>query len=116
MRSIRDEIAIVRARPDDAAALSAIASAAKAHWGYPAPWLAQWSAALTITPEMVVAQETFQAMRDGRAVGFYSLRQTKGAEWELDHLWVLPSCLRQGLAARYSLTPSGKLEPEARGA
>lgn len=35
-------------------------------------------------------------VRNGSALGFYTLR-VGGANWELEHLWVLPSCLRQGI-------------------
>lgn len=96
MSSHGEPIAIVRAIPSDAGTLGAIARAAKAHWGYPASWLAKWAGSLTITPESIAAQETFQAVRDGSALGFYTLR-ADGTSWELEHLWVLPSCLRQGI-------------------
>src|SRR5438128_97160 len=46
-------VRIVRARSTDAAKLSAIARAAKAHWGYPAHWLERWCEQLTITAEFI---------------------------------------------------------------
>ena len=44
-------IAIRSALPADVQALSGIAAAAKAHWGYPRAWLEQWTAQLTVTVE-----------------------------------------------------------------
>ena len=99
MPTLPEETAIVRASQGDAATLSTIASAAKAHWGYPASWLAQWAEALTITPETITAREVFKAIRDGTTLGFYSLQPTDNAAWQLDHLWVLPSFLRQGIGS-----------------
>ena len=75
--------------PSDAPALSAIAFAAKAHWGYPERWLEQWRDQLTITPEFIAANETFVAVTDERALGFYALVAT-GDDLRLEHLWVSP--------------------------
>ncbi len=88
--------AIVRANPGDAPVLSAIAQAAKAQWGYPPRWLAQWQESLTITPEFIVAHETYVAWRDDRAVGFYAVRREQDT-WQLEHLWVLPSEIGRGV-------------------
>ena len=90
---------IVRAQPSDAAALSAIARAAKAHWGYPQAWLDQWRDLLAITPEFVAAQETFVAVVDGRIVAFYALLDRDGTLC-LEHLWVLPDQMRRGLGRK----------------
>ncbi len=80
---------IIRAQPADAPVLSAIAWAAKAHWGYPAAWLERWRDQLTITPEFIAANETFFARIEQRAGGFHALLATEEA-MRLEHLWVLP--------------------------
>jgi GNAT superfamily N-acetyltransferase len=87
---------IVRAKPADAVTLTGIAISAKAHWGYPATWMRQWTAALTITPEYIVEHPTYAAIRGGRIVGFYALCVKRGEAW-LDHLWVLPTAIKSGI-------------------
>jgi ribosomal protein S18 acetylase RimI-like enzyme len=91
-----------RLRPAEAAdapALTAIAQAAKRHWGYPEPWLEAWIQALTITPEFIAAHTVIVAGQNGAPVGFAGLCDA-GTHWELEHLWVLPACHGQGLGRR----------------
>ncbi len=90
---------IVRADPASASALSALARAAKAHWGYPASWLEQWRDQLTITPEFVAAEETYAAEVEGQIVGFHALLATEQS-MRLEHLWVLPRWMGQGIGRR----------------
>ena len=87
---------IARAAPTDALLLSTIAYRAKAHWGYPLPWLEQWRAQLTITPEFLVGHETFVAELDRQVVGFYALTGDADA-MHLEHLWVLPEAMHRGI-------------------
>jgi GNAT superfamily N-acetyltransferase len=93
---------MVRLRPadaSDASELTAIACAAKRHWGYPEPWLEAWVPALTITPEYVAAHTVIVAEQGCEAVGFAGLSDA-GTHWELDHLWVLPAFHGRGLGRR----------------
>ena len=87
---------IVRARPEDAGILTHIAVAAKRHWGYPESWMASWRELLTIRPEFIASHETYSAIIDGQAVGFYGLR-CGGGKLQLEHLWVLPAAMRCGV-------------------
>lgn len=86
-------IAIVPARTADAAALTALARAAKASWAYPAAWLAQWRDELTITPADIERRPTWKAVDAGDLVAMYVLERA-GDHWSLEHLWVRPD--RQG--------------------
>jgi|SRR5262245_16873441 len=52
---------IVRAKPDEAEALTEIAFAAKRHWGYPEKWIESWRETLTVTPEFIASHETYVA-------------------------------------------------------
>jgi ribosomal protein S18 acetylase RimI-like enzyme len=90
---------IRRAQPVDATILSQIARTAKAHWGYPEPWLKQWQEELTITPEFIAAKETFIAILDSQIVAFYALLQTP-TEIRLEHFWVLPEQMRRGIGRK----------------
>lgn len=86
---------IVRATPEDAAALTEIAFAAKRHWGYPERWIQSWRDVLTVTPALVAANPTFSAIKGDRVVGFSSL--TTEPHPDLTHLWVLPSAMGRGV-------------------
>jgi GNAT superfamily N-acetyltransferase len=87
---------IYRAKPEDAAALTEIAFAAKRHWGYPEHWIQSWKEVLTIHPEFITRNETYVADLDGRTVAFYALVNENDLV-SLEHLWVLPSAMGQGI-------------------
>src|SRR3954470_164663 len=81
---------------EDARALTEIACAAKRHWNYPDAWIRRWEKSLTISCEYLVKTPTFVADSEDRLVGFCAV-QTIADEALLDHLWVLPSCMRRGI-------------------
>jgi GNAT superfamily N-acetyltransferase len=87
---------IVRAKTDDAEALSRVSFAAKRHWGYPESWIGRWHESLTITPEFVDHNEVYAAVFEERVIGFYAL-SGEGREMELEHLWVLPEFIGTGV-------------------
>jgi GNAT superfamily N-acetyltransferase len=87
---------IVPAKPDDAATLTAIAFAAKRHWGYPERWIESWHDLLTVSPEFIAKHETYAAIIDGRIAGFYALGR-KGDRADLLHMWVLPDAMGRGV-------------------
>lgn len=87
---------IVRARPEDAEALTEIAFAAKRHWGYPEHWIQSWRDVLTIRPELIAANVAYAAMEDDRALGVYLLTQESDG-LDLGHLWVLPEAMGRGI-------------------
>jgi ribosomal protein S18 acetylase RimI-like enzyme len=87
---------IVRAKPEDAAALTEIAHLAKRSWGYPESWIEGWRDILTMRPEFIAANIAYCAIDDDRPVGFYLLT-TEGDGLHLDHLWILPTAMGRGL-------------------
>ena len=87
---------ILRARPEDADALTAIAHAAKRHWGYPESWIVAWRDVLTMRPEFIAKNLACCAVEHERAVGFYVLT-TEEDGIHLDHLWVLPNTMGRGI-------------------
>lgn len=88
--------AIRRAEPDEAAALTAIAHAAKRHWGYPDAWIAEWRDALTLAPAYILGHAVFVAVEEDEPRGFYALSMEDGLA-ELDHLWMEPGWMGRGL-------------------
>jgi len=93
------DLAIRAAEPADADRLTAIAHAAKRHWGYPEAWIALWRADLTVTAEFIRVHPVYCAIADTEIVAFYALSQEHGA-FELEHLWVDPPYLRRGVGKR----------------
>jgi GNAT superfamily N-acetyltransferase len=87
---------ILRAKPEDARALSEVAHAAKRHWGYPERWIEAWHDILTMRPEFVAANVAYAAVENGQVVGFYILT-TESDGIHLDHLWILPSAMDRGI-------------------
>ena len=87
---------VIRARPDDAGALTRISFAAKRYWGYPERWISRWEESLTITPDFVRRNEVYAAVVEGEIVGFYAL-VGEGQRVELEHLWVSPEHIGAGV-------------------
>jgi GNAT superfamily N-acetyltransferase len=90
---------IVRATPKQAKTLTEIAFAAKRHWGYPERWIQLWSPILTISPEFIQENDTYVALKDEKVIGFYSIA-IDGQKASLEHLWVLPKYMGQGIGAK----------------
>src|SRR5437660_12917814 len=66
-------IQIRRAKPNEAESLTAIAHAAKRHWGYPESWIERWTSDLAITPDFIANNEVFVAVNGGKIVGSCAL-------------------------------------------
>lgn len=107
------ELRIRRALPAEADTLTAIAIAAKRHWGYPAAWIELWRSELTYTPDSFARLTIFCAETGGDVVGVCSLGlDHPGAEHvgnpagvadaggaEIEGLWILPAHMRRGIGA-----------------
>ena len=88
-----------RARIEEAAQLTAIALAGKRHWGYPEEWLAVWRFDLTVTADYIRTQQVIVAEKKGVIAGFAGLLRNAEGD-QLEHLWLRPECMGQGLARR----------------
>jgi N-acetylglutamate synthase-like GNAT family acetyltransferase len=93
---ITQNLKIRKASTEDAATLTTIAHDAKRHWGYPEHWIKHWQDDLTISPDLIAANQVYVAEREGELLGFYALivRQDKA---ELDHMWVAPAHIGTGV-------------------
>jgi ribosomal protein S18 acetylase RimI-like enzyme len=96
------EIQIVPAKPEQAEALTQIALAAKAYWGYPEPWMEQWKSQLTFTSNYVEENESWVAEIKGAPVAFYTLLEKDGNAW-IENLWVDPRSIGKGLGKKLFL-------------
>ncbi len=100
------------ARIEDADALTRIAHVAKASWGYPEAWLAEWAPILTITADYLRAHRVLVAEEEGDTLGFAALEDGPGGP-EVGHLWVLPE--RQGGGVGRALVRRILIEARRRG-
>jgi GNAT superfamily N-acetyltransferase len=84
------------ARPDESELLSELACAAKAHWGYPPDLMALWADDLGVSPEFIEEHHVICAERDGEIIGFAAVCE-EDAAFELEHLWIRPDHMREGI-------------------
>ncbi len=89
-------VAIRPARPEDAALLTALAHAAKRHWGYPERWIQAWKEDLTLTPAFIRDNAVFAAFERGQMAGCYALG-LDGRRCSLEHFWVRPEAMGRGV-------------------
>ncbi len=106
-------IDIHRAKPDEAAALTELAHAAKRHWRYPETWIEKWTADLTITPEFLKNNEVFVAIVEGEIAGCCALVMTNLLA-EIEHMWIKPE--RMGGGVGRALFEHARQRAEQRGA
>ncbi|MGF1455301.1 MAG: GNAT family N-acetyltransferase [Alphaproteobacteria bacterium] len=92
--------------PADAQALSRLARAAKAQWGYDAGFMEAARSELTVTPDMIEQDVVRVAERGGRTVGFYVLSSFESDPpmadgsvdvLDLDMVFVAPEAMGQGV-------------------
>jgi GNAT superfamily N-acetyltransferase len=93
------EVAIDRALPSHAEALTRLAHAAKRHWRYAEADIARWKAALTLTPDFIARHAVYRATLGGDAVAFYAVTG-EGAARVLEHFWVAPAHIGTGVGRR----------------
>lgn len=106
------------ARVGEAALLSGIAHASKAHWPYPAVQLARWRDDLRVEPAQIDARYARVAEASAGEVAGFSIivppATGTGGDWLLDHLWVLPG--HTGLGIGRALLEAARQLAAAQGA
>ncbi|MEJ3655729.1 GNAT family N-acetyltransferase [Actinomycetes bacterium KLBMP 9759] len=88
-------ILIRTARQEEAPELRMLAIRSKSHWPYPAEFLRRWARVMSITPEVIAANDVRVAERSGLVVGFSTVLR-RGAVAVLDDLWVDPPEIGRG--------------------
>src|SRR3954453_14472796 len=89
--------AIRRARPAEAAVLSALALRSKAHWGYDADFLAACQDDLTLSADDITTSAVYVFDGADAPAGFYRLVLQHDVVAELDALFVEPAAIGQGI-------------------
>jgi GNAT superfamily N-acetyltransferase len=90
---------IRRAAVSDAERLTALAHAAKGHWGYPSRWLRLWRDDLSVSSSFIRSHPVYCAVRAGQVIGFYALSRRR-TRFELEHMWVDPAHMGAGVGRR----------------
>lgn len=116
MRIIRE------AQPADHRLLTTISFRSKSYWNYPDSYLSVWKAELTITPEYINRNKVFMYLRRKESIGYYSLvvlsediefsGNVLHAGWWLDHMFVLPEYIGQGIGREMFEHCLGRLAEE----
>ena len=105
------------ARPEEAAALTALCIRSKAHWGYDARFMRQAAAALTISAGMIEAGRVLVAeSQGGNLLGVAAVEELDTAGgFDLALLFVEPAAIRTGIGhalfaacVRVAATEGGK--------
>lgn len=93
----RTAVQIRRARPDEAAALSALILRSKAHWGYSQTQLDGWRDQLTIAAETIARDPVYCAEAEGMLAGVMHLKPLEDGEALLDDLFIEPRFIGAGV-------------------
>lgn len=91
------EVHTRRAAAADAGAVSELAIRAKSHWGYPADWLRQWRAELTMSAEYLGAHTSYVAVDQAGATVGVCVIDVREEAASIEHLWVAPDCHKRGV-------------------
>lgn len=102
---VKGTVTLRRARPAETSALTDLALAAKAHWGYDDDFMAACCRAeLTVGPDDLEPQRLTVAVADAAAgeqlAGFYGLSGSRDDDAELSALFVTPAFMGQGVGRR----------------
>jgi ribosomal protein S18 acetylase RimI-like enzyme len=92
-------ISIRRAMAEDAPALTRLAIASKASWGYSPEWMAQAAVYLQLSPEYIARNPVYTAQSEVDLVGWYALLLRGEIAW-LDNLWVAAGFFGRGIGRR----------------
>ena len=94
------EIALRHAKPEDAACLTELALASKAHWGYDAAFMAACREELTVRESDIAQRDVVVAELDGRVLGYGYLMPREEGDIEIWHLFVAPDGMGRGVGRR----------------
>jgi GNAT superfamily N-acetyltransferase len=89
-------VEVPKADGSEASELTAIAFAAKRHWGYPEEWIDLWTDELTVDAAYLEENRVFLAKEGTRILGWCAVSEERGEHW-LDYCWVVPEATGHGV-------------------
>lgn len=99
-----DEVRIRPAAPEEAEELTDVAWRSKGYWEYPVELMNEFREVLTITEDFLENNPAYVLENEEteEIMGFYAIEQRAG-EWWLEHLWVTPEHIGEGLGGELFL-------------
>jgi GNAT superfamily N-acetyltransferase len=97
MLTAKLEALIRRARTDETCALNELIMRAKAYWGYDQAFLEACRPYLLLKPEVIEQDPVYCAEVGGSVAGISHLIVVSDAKIDLDHLFIEPTCIGQGI-------------------
>lgn len=91
---------IIKASAEDHLTLSEIAFEAKSYWGYPAEWLELWRPDITISPELIIENDSWKIVLDKQIIGFTIIIGNADETFEIEHCWVRPEHIGKGYGGK----------------
>jgi GNAT superfamily N-acetyltransferase len=92
------EPVFLRARPEEAAVLSQLATAAQETWGFPQEQLDAWGELVHLDPGFFQTHVAWTLSRPSRLLGWGAWAEW-GRRCRLEHLWICPKLHRQGFGS-----------------
>lgn len=86
---------IRKAEASEAGALTAIAAASEAYWGYDASYMDRFKALYKVTEEFIKANPVYVMVEGESIVGFYGI-VTDNVETSLEYLYIEPGSIGKG--------------------
>ncbi len=97
MTSTRRKALVRRAQPDEADALNELIVRSKSYWGYDQPFVEAYRSFLSLSPETIKHHPVYCAEVEGTTAGISHFTVASETEIELDHLFVEPTFMGQGI-------------------
>ena len=98
---------IRQAREDENIFLSGLAMRSKSYWPYPPDYLQKCVNVLKLEPNDIRSWPVYAYEKNNEVVGFFALKPVSG-ENRLDHLWIDPRFIGQGIGKSLFLTAVAK--------
>lgn len=91
---------ISKATVVDSEELTLLCKKSKAYWGYSTEQLNLWEEELTISKKYILENQVFKFIENKTIIGFYTLIATNKKTIQIEHLFVHPHYLGQGIGTQ----------------
>ncbi|SRR6266581_246390 len=97
MTSTKRKALVRRAQPGEAEALNELITRSKSYWGYDPSFIEAYRSFLSLSPEAIEHHPVYCAEVESTIAGVSHFTVTSETEIELDHLFVEPTFIGQGI-------------------